>query len=328
MKPQVRIVLAVVAVGIVGFVAWRLWGPGAAHPRRLSGYVEGETLYVGASAAGPVSTVSVQRGQRVVAGQPLFALDAAQLVAARDQAAAQAAAAQSQALDAAKGQRPDELAVYDAQRAAAAAALAEAQADYNRIAPLAAKGIYAPARLDQARAALKTAQANVRTVEQQRRVGTLGGRTDAVRAAESQAAAAREQLAVAQNRLDQISPRAPAAARVQDVFYQPGEWVAANQPVVALLADDRVRLRFYVPQAEVALYRPGTRIAFACDGCKAGLGARINFVSPRAEFTPPVIYSRDARDRLVFLIEALPDHPADLPPGLPVDVVPLKAAGR
>jgi HlyD family secretion protein len=328
MKPQVRIVLAIAAALLVGFVAWRIWGPGAAHPRRLSGYVEGETLYIGASIAGPVSTVSVQRGQRVAVGQPLFALDAAQLVAVRDQAASQAAAAQSQAQDAAKGQRPDELAVYDAQRAAAAAALAEVQADYNRIAPLAAKGIYAPARLDQARAALKTAQANVRTVEQQRRVGTLGARPDAIRAAESQAAAARDQLALAQDRLDQISPKAPAAARVQDVFYQPGEWVAANQPVVALLADDRVRLRFYVPQAQVALYRPGTRIAFECDGCQGGLGARINFVSPRAEFTPPVIYSRDARDRLVFLVEALPDHPADLPPGLPVDVVPLKAAGR
>jgi HlyD family secretion protein len=328
MKPQVRIALAVVAVGVVGFLAWRIWGPDAAHPRRLSGYVEGETLYVAASIAGPVSTVSVRRGQRVTAGQPLFALDAAQLVAARDQAAAQAAAAQSQAEDAAKGQRPDELAVYDAQRAAAQAALAEAQADYGRIAPLAAKGIYAPARLDQAKAALKTAQANVRTVDQQRQVGTLGARPDAVRAAQSQASAARDQLAVAQNRLDLISPRAPVAARVQDVFYQPGEWAAANQPVVALLADDRVRLRFFVPQAEVALYRPGTRIDFACDGCKAGLSARINFVSPRAEFTPPVIYSRDARDRLVFLVEALPDHPADLQPGLPIDVVPLKAAGK
>ena len=328
MKRPAKIAVAVATIGVVGFLAWRIWGPGAAHPRRLSGYVEGETLYVAASVAGPVSVVSVERGQRVVAGQPLFALDAAQLVAARNQAASQAAAAQSQAEDAAKGQRPDELAVFDAQRAAVQAALAQAQADYNRIAPLAAKGIYAPARLDQVRAALKTAQANVRTVEQQRRVGTLGARPDAVRAAQSQASAARDQLAVAQNRLDLISPKAPVAARVQDVFYQGGEWVAANQPVVALLADDRVRLRFFVPQAEVALYRPGTRIDFACDGCKAGLTARINFVSPRAEFTPPVIYSRDARDRLVFLVEALPEHPADLQPGLPVDVVPLKGAGK
>ena len=328
MKRPVKIAIAVAVIGLLGFLAWRLWGPEASHPRRLSGYVEGETLYVAASVAGPVSTVSVERGQRVVAGQALFALDAAQLVAARDQAASQASAAQSQAQDAAKGQRPDELAVYDAQRAAVQAALAQAQADYNRIAPLAAKGIYAPARLDQARAALRTAQANVRTVEQQRRVGTLGARPDAIQAAQSQAAAARDQLAVAQNRLDLISPKAPVAARVQDVFYQGGEWVAANQPVVALLADDRVRLRFYVPQAEVELYRPGARVAFSCDGCKAGLGARINFVSPRAEFTPPVIYSRESRDRLVFLVEALPDRPADLLPGLPIDVVPLSAAAK
>jgi HlyD family secretion protein len=328
MKPPVRIALVVVAVAIVGWLGWRLWGPGSSHPRRLSGYVEGETLYVGASSAGPVSAVRVERGQRVAAGQPLFALDAAQLVAARDQAAAQAQAAEAQVQDALKGQRPAELAVYDAQRAAAKAALAQAQADYDRVAPLAAKGIYAPARLDQARAALRTAQAEVRTVAQQRRVGTLGARPDAVRAAESQAAAARDQLAAAQSRLDQISPRAPAAARVQDVFYQPGEWVAANQPVVALLTDDRVRLRFYVPQAQVALYRPGTRIDFSCDGCKPGLVARINFVSPRAEFTPPVIYSREARDRLVFLVEARPDRPADLPPGLPIDVTPLAGPGK
>jgi HlyD family secretion protein len=328
MKPMVRIVLAVVAVGVVALLAWRLWGPGAGHPRRLSGYVEGETLYVAASVAGPVSTVSVERGQRVSAGQPLFALDAAQLVAARDQAAAQAQAAAAQATDAAKGQRPDELAVYDAQRAAAQAALNQAQADYDRVAPLAAKGIYAPARLDQAKAALRTAQANIRTVAQQRRVGTLGGRPDVVRAAQSQAAAARDQLSAAQSRLDQISPRAPVAARVQDVFYQAGEWAAANQPVVALLADDRVRLRFFVPQAEVSFYRPGAPIAFACDGCPTGLTARINFVSPRAEFTPPVIYSRDARDRLVFLVEARPDHPAGLQPGLPVDVVPLHGPVR
>jgi HlyD family secretion protein len=51
-------------------------------------------------------------------------------------------------------------------------------------------------------------------------------------------------------------------------------------------------------------------------------------VSPRAEFTPPVIYSLQSRDRLVFLIEALPANPAGLTPGLPIDVVPLDGARR
>ncbi|MGH1559936.1 HlyD family efflux transporter periplasmic adaptor subunit [Caulobacter segnis] len=87
---------------------------------------------------------------------------------------------------------------------------------------------------------------------------------------------------------------------LQDVFYQPGGWAAADQPVVALLSDGRVRLRFFVPEAEVARYRPGAAVRFTCDGCGAERTARINYVSPRSEFTPPVIYSREARQRLVL----------------------------
>jgi HlyD family secretion protein len=327
-KPPVRIIAAVVGLSVVGFVGWKLLGPDAHRPHRLSGYVEGETLYVGASSAGPVSMVAVQRGDRVKVGQPLFALDAAQLTAARDQAAAQVAVAQAQLRDAEKGQRPQELAVYDAERAAAQAQARQAQADYDRIAPLVAKGIYAPARLDQVKAARDTARANAAAVARRKDVGTLGARPDAVNAAQAAVASARETLAAAQSRLDQISPRAPAAARVQDVFYQPGEWTAANQPVVALLPDDRVRLRFFVPEAQAARYRTGATVRFSCDGCGAERGARINYVSPKPEFTPPVIYSREARQRLVFLVEARPDPGPPLAPGQPIDIVPLEGGAK
>jgi HlyD family secretion protein len=324
LKPPVRIVAVVIGLGVAGFLGWKLLGPDAHRPPRLSGYVEGETLYVAAANAGPVSSVAVQRGDRVQAGQPLFALDAAQLTAARDQAAAQVEIAQAQLRDAEKGQRPQELAVYDAERAAAQAQVRQAQADYNRISPLVAKGIYAPARLDQVRAALDTARANAAAVARRKNVGELGARPDAVNAARGAVASARETLAAAQSRLDQISPRAPTDARVQDVFYQPGEWAAANQPVVALLSDDRVRLRFFVPEAEVARYRAGALVHFSCDGCGAERSARVNYVSPKPEFTPPVIYSREARQRLVFLVEAKPENGALLAPGQPVDIVPLE----
>ncbi|UAL10975.1 HlyD family secretion protein [Caulobacter segnis] len=328
MRPAVRIIAVTAVVGVAGFLGWKLLGPDAHRPHRLSGYVEGETLYVGASNAGLVSVVAVQRGDQVKAGQPLFALDAAQLTAARDQAAAQAAIASAQLRDAEKGQRPQELAVYDAERAAAQAQVRQAQADYDRFAPLVRKGVYAPAKLDQVKAALDTARANAAAVARRKDVGTLGARPDAVSAARSAVASAREALAAAQDRLDQISPRAPAAARVQDVFYQPGEWAAANQPVVALLSDSRVRVRFFVPEAEVARYRPGMTVRFSCDGCGAERAARINYVSPRSEFTPPVIYSREARQRLVFLVEAKPeaspDPGAPLAVGQPVDIVPLE----
>ena len=145
-----------------------------------------------------------------------------------------------------------------------------------------------------------------------------------MRAAGFRVSEAQAQVAAAAARLEDLAPRAPAAARVEEVFYQPGEWVPANQPVLSLLPDQRVNLRFFVPQAEVAAYRPGRSVAFACDGCPSGLSATITYVSPRPEFTPPVIYSRDARDRLVFMVEARPS--VLLSPGQPVDVTPLAPA--
>lgn len=303
--------------------AWWVWGRQDAGDRALSGYIEGESLYLSSSTAGAVAQVWVVRGQRVVAGQPLFALDAGPLVAQRDRAAAALAEAQARLDDARKGQRPQELAVIDARRAAAEAALGQAQAEYNRIAPLVRQGIYAPARLDAVRAARDSAQANLRAVTSQRAAGGLGARPDAVRAAEAQVQQARDAVAEVQALLARTGPRAPADARVEQVFFQSGEWAAANQPVVALIPDGRVKVRFFVPQRHLARYAVGRKITFTCDGCGRGLSATIDYVSPRPEFTPPIIYSRESRDRMVFLIEARPASPRTLSPGQPVDVTPL-----
>ncbi len=127
-------------------------------------------------------------------------------------------------------------------------------------------------------------------------------------------------------RLGQLDQLAPAAGRIEDVFYQRGEWAGANQPVVSLLPDNEVKLRFFVPETSVQAYRPGRTVRFTCDGCAKALVARISYVSPRSEFTPPVIYSRNSRDKLVFLVEAVPDNARDLAPGLPIDVEPLPGA--
>lgn len=320
MKPNPR-VAAVMAVLALAGLGWWAFGR-ATGDRQLSGYVEGEALYLSSSTAGTVSAVAVQRGQRVVAGQPLFVVDGGPLVGQRDQAAAALEAARARAEDVRKGQRPTELSVFDAELSAARAALRQATAEYDRVEPLARRGYYAPARLDQARAARDTATAEVRAVERRRAVGTLAARPDAIAAADAAVAQAQAALAETQSRLDQVSPRAPAAARVQEVFFQTGEWAAPNQPVIALTPDDRVRLRFFVPEREVARYRVGGTVRFGCDGCAGGT-ARIDYVSPRPEFTPPVIYSRDTRERMVFLVEARPANPRALNPGQPVDVEPL-----
>ena len=74
--------------------------------------------------------------------------------------------------------------------------------------------------------------------------------------------------------------------------------------------------------------RIGAPVVVRCDGCAAPLAARITFIAPQAEYTPPVIYSRENRAKLVFLVEARPDTPQpSLHPGLPVEVA-LEDAAR
>jgi HlyD family secretion protein len=264
----------------------------------------------------------VVRGQDVAAGAKLFEVDPQQPLSARDQAAAEVAAAQAQAVDARKGQRPPELAVLDANIAAAEAKARDAQAVLRRVSILTAKGFESKAALDDAKASAQAADAEVKAARKQRDVATLGSRADQVRAADARVSQAQASLTGAEARLSDNAPVAATAARVEDVFFQQGEWAPANQPILSLLPDDRIKVRFFVPEAQLSAYRVGGVVHFACDGCAKGLTARIAYISPRPEFTPPVIYSREARDRLVYLVEA---HPSvRLNPGQPVDVEPLK----
>ncbi|HEU0222496.1 MAG TPA: HlyD family efflux transporter periplasmic adaptor subunit, partial [Paracoccaceae bacterium] len=134
----------------------------------------------------------------------------------------------------------------------------------------------------------------------------------------------RATLAQAEWRLAQKRGAAPSDAVVIDTLFRPGEVAQAGQPIVQLLPPENIKLRFFVPEAHVARARIGTEIGFRCDGCGEGLRAAITYVAPRAEFTPPVIYSQSARAKLVFMVEAQPLAATEfLRPGLPVEVTAL-----
>lgn len=327
MKPQ-RILIGALVLSAAGLGVFLAFGSADAGEHPLSGYVEGEPLYPASPVAGRLVGLSVQRGDVVKAGASLFAVDPSQTQAARDQAAAEAEAARALAADARRGQRPAELGVIEAQLTAARAVLHEADTSLKRIRPLAEAGASPRAQLDSAIASRATAQANVRAIEKQLEAAKLGARSDQAEAAQDRVRQAEAALGAAEARLSDLSPKAPASGRVEDVFFQAGEWVPANQPILALIPDDRVRLRFFAPQDSIAAYTVGREIAFTCDGCPKDLKAKLTYVSPRPEFTPPVIYSREARDRMVFLVEAAPTTSQGLTPGQPIDVSPLKVIAQ
>jgi HlyD family secretion protein len=149
------------------------------------------------------------------------------------------------------------------------------------------------------------------------------GRDQEIAAADAEVQAQRAVLAQSDWRLAQRAVQAPARALVQDTFYSEGEWVQAGAPVVSLLPPMAVKLRFFVPENVLPRMTPGATVQATCDGCAAPVDARITFVSRQAEYTPPVIYSREQRSHLVYLVEARPQAAADaarLKPGQPVDV--------
>ncbi len=302
----------------LAFLLWKAFlQPRPADADVLSGYVEGEALYLSSPLPGAVTSLSVARGQRVAANAPLFSVDARATQAQKLQAQAQIDQTLAQVRTAQAGADQQKASLAQAEIEAANAAR-----DAQRFAGAAADktGAVSTHDLDQARTAADRAQAQKQAAAQ-----ALQGAQTQVDAARTAVTHAQGALAEVQARLDQLSARAPSPGRIEETFFQVGEWAPANQPILSLIPDGKVKLRFYVPERVLAAYQFGRTVAFGCDGCKAGQEAVIDYVSPRPEYTPPVIYSRRSRDRLMFLIEARPRDAAGLTPGLPVDVTPLGA---
>ncbi len=291
---------------------------GGDGPLQVQGYVEGEYVYVGAPVAGRLETLQVARGDRVEAGAPLFALDRSSEQPARDDAAARLARAKASLADLRKGMRPSEIAAIEAQLAQAKAMLALSRTKLERRRPL--EDAVSLEDVEEASAEYERDQARVAELQAELETAQLGARADEIEAAEAEVGAAQAQLAQAEWRLGELSQAAPQAGLVVDTLYRAGEWVAAGAPVVSMLPPGNVKVRFFVPEPQLGAIEIGDEVQVGCDACAPGLIAEISFIAPEAEYTPPVIYSREMRAKLVYLVEAKPRQPDDLRPGQPVDV--------
>jgi HlyD family secretion protein len=223
---------------------------------RFQGYVEGEFVYVASPLAGQLDQLSVQRGQQVTTGQPLFSLDETAEKAARDMAEA---------------------------------ALVLSEAEYKRQSELLRRGPASAQEYDRARS----------TRDQDR-----------------------QRLTQAQWNFDQKKQAAPQAGLVYDTLFREGEWVAAGKPVVVLLPPQNIKVRAFVPEPRVGSIHYGDPVEVAVDGVQKPFIGKVSYISPRAEYTPPVIYSRERRQKLVFMVESVfdPQVSVNLHPGQPVDV--------
>jgi HlyD family secretion protein len=242
--------------------------------------------------------------------------------AALQQAEKNLAQAQSQLDDLNKGKRPTEIASLEAQLDGAQANLKLATAEFERREKLGGNDVISQEELDQARAQRDADQAQVDQLTADLETARLGGREDVVRAAQDTVASQKAALDKARWSFDQKQQFAPTNAFVQDTLYRAGEWVAAGNPVVELLPPANIKVRFFVPQAVLPRIRTGQTVSVTFDGGQRAYSATVNYISTQSEFTPPVLYNRENRAKLIFMIEAKfsPADAAELRPGQPVDV--------
>ena len=295
-------------------------GPDSARP--LQGYVEGEYVRVAAPFAGTLSELSVKRGDQVAAAAPLFALERENESAARREAGERLAAAEARLANLRSGKRPPEVETATEQLQQARAMRELSAANVTRQQQLFASGFISGAALDDARAQARRDDARVKELEAVVATAKMPARADEIRAAEAEARAAREVVAQSAWRLAQRAVAAPAAGLVHDTYYVIGDWVPAGSPVASVLPPGNVKVRFYVAETALGRLKRGQTLTVTCDGCAGPVAATIVFIADRAEFTPPVLYSKENRSKLVYLVEARP-APADaakLHPGQPVDV--------
>jgi HlyD family secretion protein len=270
---------------IVLMIALLLAGCGQSNDHPWLGYVEGENAFISAPQAGWVAQVAVKRGDWVRRGDRLFTLDDTNQAATRDQANAAIALAQSQ-------------------RVAAVANLELTRKELARQANLLAANAGTKQAYDVAKAGYDSADAQVSQID-------------------AQIAQARASLSGAAYQLSERDVVSRTTGRVEDVYFRAGEYAPAMTPVVAVLPPANIFVRFFVPEREFAHVKLGQRVAISCDGCGANITATVTFIAQQEEFTPPVIFSQDNREKLVFKVEARAPGGLRLNPGQPVEVRPL-----
>jgi len=307
-------------VSLAGLILLASCGRETARP--LQGYVEGEYVRVAAPFAGTLQQLSVKRGDQVEAAKPLFALESENETAARREAEARLRAAEARLSNLQSGKRAPEIetAAQELQQARAMRELASS--NVARQQKLFSSGFVSGAVLDDARAQFKREDAHVKELEAAVATAKMPARTGEIRAAEADARAAKEVVAQSEWKLAQRAVAAPAAGLVHDTYFVVGDWVPAGTPVASVLPPANVKVRFYVPETLLGGLKLGQAVTVNCDDCAAPFSATLQFIADRAEFTPPVLYSKENRAKLVYLVEAKPS-PADavkLHPGQPVDV--------
>jgi len=286
-----------------------------------SGYVEGQFVLLAPVETAQIVSINLSRGDHYGSATVLVNLEQRDAEIAVAGARAGLALAQSKLENISHGRRPEEIAVIEATLQSARLQASESLREFDRQRALFERGIVAKAKLDVATTQKDVTAARVVELEANLAVAKLPARGGEIAAAEATIAQAQATLDNAEWRLAERALRTNSTGVIFDVLRNEGEIAGPQAPILSLLPDGAVSLQVYVPENKISGIHIGTVLQVGCDGCPSNLTAEVTYVANEPEFTPPVIYSLENRQKLVFLVEAKPSENAfRLKPGQIVNV--------
>jgi HlyD family secretion protein len=288
----------------------------------VHGYIEGDFTYVAAQATGLLDQLNVFRGDSVIKNQLLFVIDPEPQASEVNQAKAKLREVQANLANLQKGKRQSEIDALEATRRQIMAKLAYAKKTVERYQLLVNQDVLEKSKLDEAISDYDHLQAGLDEIKFNLETAKSEARVDEIAAAKANIEEAKAALKEANWQLAQKKVYSPIAGYVVDVYYRTGELISSTYPVLSLLAPQDVYVIFFVPEAKLGSLQLKQKVYITCDQCPAPVKAEIRFISPKAEFTPPVIYSEKTRVNLVYKVEASlsPEDAKTLHPGQPVTV--------
>ena len=304
------------------FLVLLLGGCEHSQIQTYSGYAEGEFVNISSTQSGKLDKLFVKRGDHVSLNDNLFALECESELLSLKQAQGDLSAAESTLSDYQKGSRPEEIKVIEAQLSQALASSDNAAKQLSRNNALFPSNAVSKAQLDESEALAKATEAKVKELQNTLDVANLSKRTDQIAAQKARIAQLKALVAQAQWRIDEKGVKSRYNALVFDTLYREGEWINAGGIIVRLLPPENIKIRFFVPQNISESLRIGDTLSIISRSDNNTIPAKVTYISSEAEFTPPIIYSNETKDKLTYMIEAYPQKrdAIRLHPGQPVEV--------
>lgn len=270
----------------------------------LPGYISVRYIYLAGPASGNLKTLYTERGHPVTAGQLLAKLDQEPEFSQLAEAEKSLESEQQILTDISKGSRETILLALMAKQRQGEANLLLAKQDLERKRILYEKKVIAKAEFDNVTAAYESTRQQVEAAKADYNEAIQGARTNKLLSQKAIVDSKQATVDRLKWLLLQKEFYAPVNGFVFDHFYEQGEFIPSGKPILALATANQVRVIFFLPEKYLSQVQVGSPVQFTCDSCKEFITANISYISPRAEYTPPVIYSKDTREKLVYLIKA------------------------